>query len=107
VILELYGQAVHRPKLRAIKAELDRRFKANLTSLFRQTPRRAGLSAEDAAERAYALLTGFVTTTYFDDRLSLDRTRALVREGLRELAGLERPPTARRARSAATPKRSR
>jgi AcrR family transcriptional regulator len=107
VVLELFGQAVHRPALRRIKAELDRRLKADLVALFRRT-RRSGISAEDAAEHAYALLAGFVTTSYFDDRLTLGRARALFRDGMRDLAGLaprkaaapRRPTRAPRTRTA-------
>ena len=62
LILEMFGQAVHRPRLRDVKAELDRGFKSYLVSLFRQTARRSGLSAEDAGETAYAILSGFITT---------------------------------------------
>jgi AcrR family transcriptional regulator len=99
VVLELFGQAVHRPALRRIKAELDRRLKAHLVELFRHA-RRRDVTAEDAAERAYALLAGFVTTSYFDERLPLARARALVRDGMRDLAGLEPLKPARRARGA-------
>lgn len=90
VVLELFGQSVHRPALRRIKAGFDRGMKAHLTDLFRKTPRLAGLRAEDAAESAFALLTGFVATSYFDDRLTVARARALFRDGVRRLAGLPR-----------------
>ncbi len=96
IVLELFGQAVHRRGLRRIKADFDRRMKAHLTSLFRQTPRAAGVGAEDAAETAFALLVGFIATSYFDERLELARARSLFRDGVRMLAGLS---GARRART--------
>jgi AcrR family transcriptional regulator len=88
LVLELFGQAVHRRGLKQIKADFDRRMKAHLTGLFRQTPRLPGLSAADAAESAYALLVGFIATSYFDERLELKRARELLRAGMLRLAGL-------------------
>jgi len=90
IVLELFGQAVHRPGLRRIKAEFDRHMKSHLAALFRRTPRLAGLAAEDAAETAFALLVGFIATSYFDERLELSRARTLFRHGVRRLAGF--PP---------------
>jgi AcrR family transcriptional regulator len=95
-VLELFGQAVRRRPLRAIKSRFDRRMKLYLADLFSKTPRLICNSAEDAAESAFALFIGLIATTYFDERLHLARARSLYREGLRRLAGL--PPT-RRAKS--------
>ncbi len=88
IVLELFGQAVRRPRLEAIKADFDRRLKDYLTALFRQTPRAEGLAASDAAEQALALLVGFIASSYFDERLAPARARALFRDGMRRLAGL-------------------
>lgn len=95
IVLELFGQAVRRPRLEAIKATFDRRLKDYLTALFRQTPRLDGLAPSDAAESALALLVGFIASSYFDERLAPARARALFRDGMRRLAGL--PVAATRA----------
>jgi len=102
-VLELFGQAVHRPTLRRIKADFDRRMKAHLTVLFRQTPGRGGLGAEDAAELAFALLVGFYATTFFDTRLEVARARALFRADVRRLAGLPQSNRERPRRKPAAP----
>ena len=101
LMLEVFGIAVHHKELHRQKARFDSDFKGWLRELFvgldlQDAPERAGqaLTAEAAAEEAYAVLVGLCTSAYFDERLDLNRARGLARDALRRLAGLafERPP---------------
>jgi AcrR family transcriptional regulator len=96
VYLEIFGVAVHSERVRTIKADWDRAMRSFFAGLFAATPRAEGLSAEAAAELAFALLMGLRTNAYFDGFHTpgaLGRSREAFRGELLRLAGLTSPTT--------------
>ena len=87
ITLEFFGLAVHDKGLHATKAQFDRMVKGWLAHTFAVTGCSAGLTADDAAEAAYAMIVGLSTSAFFDERLGFPRARALLRESLHNLAG--------------------
>jgi AcrR family transcriptional regulator len=91
ITLEFFGLAVHDKTLHATKAQFDHLVKGWLAHTFAALGRAPGLSAEDAAEAAYALIVGLSTSAFFDERLGFERARALLRDSLHNLAGTAVP----------------
>lgn len=89
-MLQFWGLSTHYPRIREIKAGFDDDLRARLAETFARTRRPPGLSAGDAAEVAYALLSGLLTVTYSSD-LDPARARSLFRRTLSRLSG-ERAP---------------
>jgi TetR/AcrR family transcriptional repressor of bet genes len=99
VMLDLYGQAVQNKVMRRIKIAHDRRVKDMFVELFEQTPRAPELSAEDAAQCAYATLTGLRANSFYDTQCGAAECNRLFKQTLFRLAGLE-PVRARKTKSA-------
>lgn len=93
VYLEIFGVAVHSDRVRATKTRWDREMRRYFQQLFALAPRAAGLSAETAAELAFALLMGLRTNAYFDDSRDLASARELFRAELLRLAGFAPAPS--------------
>ncbi len=91
ITLEFFGLAVHDKDLHATKAQFDRMVKGWLAHTFAAVGCAPGLSAEDAAEAAYALIVGLSTSAFFDERLGFARARSLLRDSLHSLAGTAVP----------------
>jgi AcrR family transcriptional regulator len=91
ITLEFFGTAVHDKTLHATKACFDRAVKAWLAHTFEAAPRAPGVSPEDAAEAAYAMIVGLSTSAFFDERLGFERARALLADSLHNLAGMAVP----------------
>jgi AcrR family transcriptional regulator len=91
ITLEFFGLAVHDKALHATKAQFDRMVKGWLAHTFRALGCEPGLTPEDAAEAAYAMIVGLSTSAFFDERLGFPRARALLRESLHNLAGTSLP----------------
>lgn len=87
VYLEIFGVAVHSDRVRATKTRWDREMRRYFTQLFAMTPRTGALSAEAAADLAFALLMGLRTNAYFDDTRDLASARELFHTELLRLAG--------------------
>ena len=87
ITLEFFGTAVHDKALHATKACFDRTVKAWLAQSFAAAPRAPGVTAENAAEAAYAMIVGLSTSAFFDERLGFARARALLAATLHNLAG--------------------
>jgi AcrR family transcriptional regulator len=85
-----WGLSTHYPRIREIKAGFDDEIRERLDGVFARTRRQPDLSARDAAEIAYGLLSGLLTVTYSSD-LEPARARSLFRRTLARLAG-ERAP---------------
>jgi len=88
VYLEIFGVAVHSDRIRATKTRWDREMRRYFEQLFAQTHRSESLSAEAAADLAFALLMGLRTTAYFEVSGNLQRSQELFRGELMRLAGL-------------------
>ena len=93
ITLEFFGLAVHDKTLHATKGQFDRLVKAWLTHTFAEVGSAHGISADDAAEAAYALIVGLSTSAFFDERLGFARARALLSDSLHNLAGTAAPLT--------------
>ena len=91
ITLEFFGLAVHDKTLHATKAQFDGMVKGWLAHTFAAVGAAPGLSAEDAAEAAYAMIVGLSTSAFFDERLGFPRARALLRDSLHNLAGTAVP----------------
>jgi TetR/AcrR family transcriptional regulator, transcriptional repressor of bet genes len=89
-MLQFWGLSTHYPRIREIKAGFDDEIRERLDGVFARTRRQPDLSARDAAEIAYGLLSGLLTVTYSSD-LEPARARSLFRRTLARLAG-ERAP---------------
>jgi AcrR family transcriptional regulator len=87
LIVEMIALSMHRPKILEIITEFNHIWLACLTSWFQQVPRPSGISAEDAAVRIHAVLTGLANNTQFDARLDRRRVRRLYRQALSDIVG--------------------
>jgi AcrR family transcriptional regulator len=87
VYFEIFGVAVHSARIRSTKARWDGAMRRFLTALYAATPRGFGLSADRAAEAAFASLIGLRINRYFDQDRDLATSRELCRDTLRRLAG--------------------
>jgi AcrR family transcriptional regulator len=88
VMIEVFGIAVHHKELHARKAGFDRAFKRHLSGLYAHFEARGGARADEAADVAYALIVGLLTSAFFDEHLDHERARRLVRREVLRLAGL-------------------
>lgn len=86
--VEMVALSMHRPKIREIITEFNDQWTACLTNWFEEIPRPSGISAEDAAVRVRAVLTGLVNNTQFDARLDQRRVRRLFREAILDILGV-------------------
>jgi len=91
ITLEFFGLAVHDKGLHATKTQFDQMVKGWLAHTFADLGCARGLSPEDAAESAYALIVGLSTSAFFDERLGFPRAHALLRDSLHNLAGTPLP----------------
>jgi AcrR family transcriptional regulator len=91
ITIEFFGLAVHDKGLHTTKAQFDHMVKAWLAHTFAAVGCRPRLSAEDAAETAYATIVGLSTSAFFDERLGFPLARALLRDSLHNLAGTAVP----------------
>ena len=98
VIQELTGLAVHDDRLHQIKADHAREWRKYLESFFADVSLPRGLTAQEAAWRAHALLIGLNTNTLFDLELGRERAHDLFRTALREWTGLPKQVPSRKAR---------
>jgi len=86
-MLQFWGLSTHHPRLRETKTEFDDDLRRRLREVFRRA-KRGGEASRDAADVAYALLSGLLSAVYFAPDLDLPRARSLVRSTLGRLAGL-------------------
>lgn len=86
-MLQFWGLSTHHPRLRETKTAFDDDLRRRLIELF-QRGKREGVSARDAADIAYALLSGLLSAVYFSPDLDLARARSLVRSTFGRLAGI-------------------
>ena len=93
ITLEFFGLAVHDKVLHATKAQFDHLVKGWLTHTFGETGTEPGMTPEDAAEAAYAMIVGLSTSSFFDERLGFARARVLLSDALHNLAGTAVPQT--------------
>ncbi|MDH5673775.1 MAG: TetR/AcrR family transcriptional regulator [Myxococcales bacterium] len=91
VMLDLYGQAVQNKVMRRVKVTHDRCIKDMFVELFEQTPLADGLSAEEAAQSAYAMLLGLRANSFYDSQLTAAQANRLFKHSLLRIAGLGRP----------------
>jgi AcrR family transcriptional regulator len=89
VLMDLYGQAVQNKAMRRMRIADDRRIRGMLTEVFEQTPRMLGMSAEDAAEIAYATLVGLRATSFYDPSMGPNEVSRLLRSAWHKLAGVK------------------
>jgi AcrR family transcriptional regulator len=85
VIQELTGLAVHDARLNEIKADHARAWREHLESFFEGVELTPGISANEAARLAHAILTGLNTNTLFDSGVSRKQAHELFRSSLRRL----------------------
>ena len=86
-MLQFWGLSTHYVRLRQTKAEFDADVRHRLTGVFRKAKRPPGLSARDAADATYGLLSGLLSTSYFVDDLELSRARDIYRRTVAHLLG--------------------
>lgn len=86
-MLQFWGLSTHHPRLRETKAEFDDDLRQRLTDAFRRSKRLAGTSPRDAADTAFALLSGLLSASYFDPDFDPARSRSLFRRSLARLTG--------------------
>ena len=84
--------------MRRTKMAYDRRIKSMLCDVFHDTPRAPNNTAQDAAQSAYAMLNGLLSSSFFDKSLSAEESRRLFRLTLYRLAGL-RPTRSRQLKN--------
>jgi AcrR family transcriptional regulator len=94
VMLDLYGQAVQNKAMRRVKIAHDRRIKDLFVQLFQKLSVADGLTPEDAAQSAYAILFGLRANSFYDPQLSPARANHLLKQALFRLAGLSDPQAA-------------
>jgi AcrR family transcriptional regulator len=85
---EMVALSVNRPKIRKLIAEFNDEWSATLTVWFQQISRPSGISAEDAAVRTRAVLSGLVNNAQFDARLGVRRVHRLFRLALLDILGV-------------------
>jgi len=86
---EMVALSVNRPKIRKIIAEFNREWMDILTAWFQEIPRKSGISAEDAAERTRALLSGLTNNALFDSRLGVRRVSRLCRVAFADILDVD------------------
>ena len=85
---EMVALSVNRPKIRKLIAEFNDEWSATLKVWFEQISRPSGISAEDAAVRTRAVLSGLVNNAQFDARLGVRRVHRLFRLALLDIIGV-------------------
>jgi AcrR family transcriptional regulator len=88
LIAEMVALSVNRPKIRKLIVEFNNEWSATLTVWFQQISRPSGISAEDAAVRTRAVLSGLVNNAQFDARLGVRRVHRLFRLALLDILGV-------------------
>jgi len=91
-MVEILALSMHHPRVRKLLDEYTVWMNDYLLDLFRHVPRAPGLSAEDAATIAAAIWGGLLHNALFDKNLKDDRARALFRQMLFSLAGMNPEP---------------
>jgi AcrR family transcriptional regulator len=86
---EMVALSVNRPKIRKLISEFNDEWSATLTAWFQQISRPSGISAEDAAVRTRAVLSGLVNNAQFDARLGVRRVHRLFRLALLDILGIK------------------
>jgi AcrR family transcriptional regulator len=89
VMLDLYAQAVQNKSMRRVKVAHDRRIKDLFVELFVQLDPASAVSAEDAAQMAYATLCGLRANSFYDAQLTPSQANRLFKQALLRLAGLQ------------------
>jgi AcrR family transcriptional regulator len=87
-MLECFGAAVNDTVLRVTKAQFDLRCKAFLSEIFDAAPALFMPSPKDAAELAYAVMTGLRSAVYFDDDIDLAEVHALFLSTMYRMCGM-------------------
>ncbi len=88
-MIEILALSRHYPRVSKLFDEYTAGMNDYLIDLFRQVPRTPGVSAEDAATIAAAIWGGLLYNALFDKSLKDERARALFRQMLYRLAGLD------------------
>lgn len=87
-MVEILALSIHYPRVRKLLDEYTVWMNDYLLDLFRHVPRPPGLTAEDAATIAAAIWGGLLHNSMFDKNLKDERARALFRQMLFSLAGM-------------------
>ena len=89
-IFELIALALHKPEIRNILRDYNRRIMAYLVDLFEKVPRQPEVSAQDAAAIAAAVWMGLFTNAQHQELVGDARARVLFRRSLLGLANLKK-----------------
>jgi len=89
--VEMLAVSMHHAKIRKIISDLNRELTAHLTRLFQQVSRPSGISAEDSAECARAVLTGLLNNSQFAPRLDQRHARRVYQQSLLNILGVDGP----------------
>jgi AcrR family transcriptional regulator len=89
IILDMLAHAGHAFRFRRTLAKDAQANTAYLQGLFRHTPNTDGLSPRDMAALVQVLWAGFIVMSYIYPPLNKSRSRALFRQVVMKLAGLE------------------
>ena len=88
--MELIALSMHRARLHENISEFNRALTEHIAELFHQMPRPSGISAEDAAELARAVLTGLANNVLFNSGWNRDRARRIFQLAISDIIGAKR-----------------